>query len=167
MEYRRFVGKMFRFLCLASTGVFFIKGALKYFKNDSSSLVNYRTFHDTKRDIYPTISICFYGASLFDHKKLNGTYEIEDAGEYIKFLTGDFWEDRMTGVEYDDVTFDIKDHIKDIWVIGMDYEPLYGWKMDDQRTNETLKGSDSPSKSTKDFPFYILREIQICMNYLT
>ena len=154
------VGKSFQILCLVATSYLFIHDGLKYLKDEDSSLVEYRMFHDSKRDIYPSISICFYGLGVYDRKRLKETYEIEDAVEYMKFLNGDVWNATMVGVKYDDVTIDMKDYIESIIVMGMDWNPfdvfyngyLYKWVNDNESTGEAVKSSHSSSNFMHNFP---------------
>ena len=155
----RFVGNFFRTICIATTGALFLRGGLKYFEDESSSLVKYRSFfQDSKRDIYPTLSLCFHTSGpksgLYDGAKLNETYAIEDPVEYQRFLEGTIWDDSMLEVRYDDVTFDIKDQVENISVIGSDGRKIYTWDTKDERTNDTTRTSDFPSKSSQRFPLY-------------
>ena len=153
-----FVGNVLRIICLVATGALFLRGGWKYFEDESSSLVDYRAFQNTIRDIYPTISLCFYNSKdnlgMYDSTKLNSTYEIKDPGEYTKFLSGDLSDDSMVGVRYDDVTTDIKDRVESVKVIGNREQELYKWVMNDNNTNSTAKGWDFISKSNHSFPFY-------------
>ena len=155
----RFVGNFFRTICIATTGALFLRGGLKYFEDESSSLVKYRSFfQDRKRDIYPTLSLCLHTSGpksgLYDGAKLNETYAIEDPVEYQRFLEGAIWDDSMLEVRYDDVTFDIKDQVENISVIGSDGRKIYTWDTKDERTNDTTRTSDFPSKSSQRFPLY-------------
>ena len=147
-----FLGKVFQILCLVATGWLIYIDSLKFFKNEDRSLVEYRTFHDTKKDIYPSISICFYGPGIYDCKKLNETYGVEHAEEYMKFLKGDVWEDRMVGVKYDEVTLDVEDRIESIVVWGMHFKVLYGWAKINENTENLVKYLHSVYNFTNSFP---------------
>ena len=78
----QFVGYLFRIICLAATGALFLRGYFKYLEDRSSTQIEYKTFHDTKRDIYPTITLCIWNnwfkkqTGLYDREKLNKKYEI-------------------------------------------------------------------------------------------
>ena len=151
-----FLGKLFQIVCLVATGLLFIIDGSKYFRNEDSSLVEYRTFNDRKQDIYPSISICFYGLGIYDRRKLNETYQIEDEVKYMKFLEGDFWDENFLRVKYDDVTLDIKDLVDGIIVFGIgdwrSEKPLYQWAKNNSNTDDTVKGSRTTSKVTQIFP---------------
>ena len=148
------LGKFFHILCLVATGYLFRHESLKYFRNEDSSLVDYRTFHETERDIYPSISICFYGMGIYKSQKLNETYGIEDATEYVKFLMGDIWNDDMLEIKFDDVTFDIEDRVNEISVMGADgiQDYLYKWVKHNEGTNDTAKRLESSSNVAHTFP---------------
>ena len=155
----RFVGKLFRIICLVATGYLFLRGGWKYFEDESSSKVEYRTFlQDQERDIYPTISLCIHSSihksGLYDRTKLNETYAIEDPSKYQKFLEGAIWDDRMAEVRYDDVTVDIKDRVESIMVVGMDGKEKYIWKPNNESKNDTVRTLDDSSKSSQRFPMY-------------
>ena len=155
----RFVGNFFHTICIAATGALFLRGGLKYFEDESSSLVKYRAFfQDKNRDIYPTLSLCLHTSGpksgLYHSARLNETYAIEDPEEYQKFLEGAIWDDSMVEVRYDDVTFDIKDKVENITVIGTDGKRIYTWSRKDTRINDTTRTSDFPSKSPQRFPLY-------------
>ena len=113
----RFLGIFIRIICLAVAGVLFIRGCWRYLQDESSTQMEYRKFHETKRDTYPTITICIWNdkledkLGLYDREKLNKTYGIKEPGEYINFLEGHIWEDKMIEVDFDDVTLEIKDRI--------------------------------------------------------
>ena len=53
---------------------------------------------------------------LYDKRKLNETYKIENRTRYISFLNGEEWDTEMLKVDYDDVTIHLKDYVKKIEV---------------------------------------------------
>ena len=99
----------FRLGCLISTGALLIFCSWKFNKNDSTSLVDFQTYNDKEKDIYPSFTLCFYSyggmEGLYDKQKLNETYKIENRTRYISFLNGEEWDTEMLKVDYDDVTF--------------------------------------------------------------
>ena len=148
-----FLTKLIRISCLVVTVYCFMTFTLRHLKDEDSSIVQYRRFHDKKEDIYPSISICFYGRGIYHPGKLNKTYGVGDATEYTKFLKGDLWDDRMVGINYDDVTIDLQDRIESIFVLGMQMKVLYGWAKIDDNTDDTVKDFRSASNFSKGFPF--------------
>ena len=156
----RFVSKFFRILCLVITGYLFHRGCKRYVEDQSSTVIEYRTFQETKQDIYPTITLCTFidalknRLGLYDRKKLNEIYDIKDPWEYINFLEGNIWEDKMMRVNYDDVTLDLRDHIERLIVMGNELQVLYQWNVNDENTRITGRGSESSSNSTQSLEFY-------------
>ena len=157
----RYVSTFFHYICIVITVALFFRGCSKYWKDESSMLIEYRTFQNAKRDIYPTITLCMWHTvfddegGLYDVKRLNDTYEIKDPLEYTKFLEGKVWEEKMGRVRYDDVTTDLNDRVESIEVAGLEQPILYRWVRSDKNQNGTLKSSDPSSMSTQNFPFYI------------
>ena len=111
--------------------------------------MEYRKFHETKRDTYPTITVCIWNdkfedlLGLYDHEKLNKTYGIKEPREYINFLEGHIWTDEMIEVDFDDVTLEIKDRVESIKIIGNKWQELYTWVMSDKHRNESAHSPDS------------------------
>ena len=118
--------------------------------------MEYRKFQESKRDIYPTITFCIWNGrfedklGLYDREKLNKKYGIKEPGEYISFLKGHIWEDKMIEVDFDDVTLEIKDRIESIKIIGNKWQELYTWDMNDENRNESAESSSKFPQS----PFY-------------
>ena len=146
----RLLGKFVCLLCLVATGALFLRGCSKYLQDKSSTVIQYRTFQDTEKDIYPTITLCFWNdvfrrkVGIYDLTKLNDTYNITNPWEYINFLGGEIWKDEMVGVNYDDVTLDIQHRVESVNVVGNRVQVLYNWVADNKNTNETARS----------FPFY-------------
>ena len=108
----------FRVACLIATGALLIFCSWKFNKNESTSLVDFQTYHDKEKDIYPSFTICFGipgdMEGLYDRKKLKETYKIENRTRYINFLKGEEWDTEMLKVDYDDVTLNLKDFVNSI-----------------------------------------------------
>ena len=81
----------------------------KYMEDKDVSHINYRRFQDGKDSIYPSLTLCFNNPYRNDR--------LEDVGEginittYYNFLEGRHWDERMVGIEYDNVTIDLDDFI--------------------------------------------------------
>ena len=99
------------------------------FRNESTSLVDFRIFHETERDIYPSFSLCASGPGIFVKKKLKEKYGIDDVEQYINFLIGDVWDEKMLHIDYDDVTLDLKAFVE-FWALWVDSgmkSPTFLW----------------------------------------
>ena len=129
----------FRVVLLITTGILVIYCITKYIQNKSTASVDFKTYHETDKDQYPSISMCFIdsGWTIYDKEKLRQTYEIDTnyalyddyvdyiGWEYCRFLSGEIWNDEMVYVNYDDVTQHINDLVVDLELTEIESEPLY------------------------------------------
>ena len=122
----------FHFMCIFSTSGLLFYCSYKYIQNESTSLVDYRVYHQSEKDIYPSLSLCFQGMGIYDADKLNKIYGIKETREYIEFMQGRVWKEDLLDVTYDDVTIDLKDYIENISLTVNSYftDPVYTWKND-------------------------------------
>ena len=74
-----------------------------------------------EKDIYPTISACFSGSSVvFSEEKIKLLDSSLDAKLYSQFLEGKYWDDKMSEIEYDQVSVMLLDHLDLIRIIKQD-----------------------------------------------
>ena len=135
-------------LCLIATATMLCFGCWRYLQNESTSLVEFQTYHTTERDIYPSISLCFWGEGIYKDKNLTQSYELENVSRYMNFLQGNIWDNRMLKIDYDSVTLDLKDHVYSVGALNRKWEPLYFWTM----MNANKQGPESAP--TEFFPFH-------------
>ena len=140
--------RSYHILCLIATASMLCCGCWRYVQDESTSLVEFQTYHTTERDIYPSISLCFWGEGIYKDKNLIQSYGLENVSKYINFLQGDIWDNQMLKLDYDSVTIDLKDHVNNIGVYNRKWEPLYLWTM----KNDDKKGPESTPLYS--FPFY-------------
>ena len=81
----------------------------KFMKDDDVSLVNYQRYHADIDSIYPSCTLCFNNPFLED--KLRGVGVGINTTTYVKFLEGQYWDDRLVNIDYDNVTIDLKDYL--------------------------------------------------------
>ena len=102
----------FYYLCLGSALALSLWCVIEYAANSNITEVSYQMF-DPKNDEsqYPSLSLCF----LDSYKEISlQNYDIRggiNTTIYSKFLRGNYWDHEMLNVDYDLVTFDIKDYI--------------------------------------------------------
>lgn len=108
--YRRIsFASLFRFLCLLTTLSMCIYWCYKFSMNEEKSVINYKTFSVTSPDaIFPTLSLCFENPFLKSRLAEYGT----DEKEYLSFLSGNYFDEKMLGIDYNMVTKKITDYIK-------------------------------------------------------
>ena len=103
---------------------------IDYQRDKNMTLVDFKTFHETERDIYPSVSLCFYQDGFWNTRKLNYIYGIENLEHYRNFLKGEFWDESMLKVDYDDVTLSLEDYVErwGLWLDnGLKTFPDYEW----------------------------------------
>ena len=143
-----FVTLSFRFICLLLTGGLFVYCSWKFIQDESTSLVDFQTYHNTEEDIYPSITLCLIqhdeSTSIYIPEKLRNGYDIDNATKYASFLRGEYWDTNFTKVNYDDVTIELRDYVKTVSIRANNTqsEPVYTWS--------------NPSKTKDSFPFYTI-----------
>ena len=114
---------LYHFICLVSTFGLFCYCVWKFIQDKSNALVDFRSFHNEKKDIYPSFTICFqspveipgslkggtYG--IYNVSKLKKLHGIDDLKSYVDFLGGKFWNEPISVVNYDDVTINLEDYV--------------------------------------------------------
>ena len=159
----------FRVVLLITTGVLVVYCVSKYVQNKSTASVDFKTYHETDKDQYPSISMCFSDSvfTIYDGEKLRKTYGIDKyyakindyvdlvGWEYLQFLSGDIWDETMVNVNYDYVTQRINDLFHDLVLATDDLglEPVFRW------VNHAIQGSQpqdvnhNDANSPESFPF--------------
>ena len=111
----------FQILCVGFMMLVFYMCLGRYNKNEDTSNVDYQWYHQDEKDIYPTISICFYGVPfVFSDEKLKKINTNFNADLYSKFLQGKYWDEEMLKVNYDSVSLEFLDHIEMIRIARND-----------------------------------------------
>ena len=147
----------FHFLCLILTGGLLIYCSWKYSLNKTTSLVDFQTYHNTDKDIYPSFSLCFEGMNIYDKGKMNQTYGVANVESYIEFLQGRSWDDQMLNIDYDEVTIDLRHHVKSISIRinSLADEPLYTWNNNNSETSQSFDTKTESSQFEDSFPFVV------------
>ena len=91
---------------------------IKFIKNDSIVSVDYRQFHTTAVDIYPSITICFSSLDVAPHVgpfvDFGGVKKLQIA----KMIRGRIWMNPIIkNSTYDDFTINIEDVLKRFFII--------------------------------------------------
>jgi hypothetical protein len=117
-ESGRFKGKLtsiFHLLCSISAFSLTCWCIYKYMKDEDVSLVNYKRYHSDENSIYPSLTLCFNNPFINDKLKSYG--DGVNITTYSKFLKGLYWDERMTQIDYDNVTLDIENYIVEAKVV--------------------------------------------------
>ena len=119
----------FRVLLLLVTAGLLVNCGIRYIQNHSTASIDYKSYHVSAKDIYPSHTFCFTGLAIYDDKKLQHTYGIDNAYDYAKFLSGGIWNGTMINVDYDYVTDHLSFFFNEI-AVALDIfgnRPAYKW----------------------------------------
>ena len=92
----------FRNLCIFLTLALTFKCLEKFIRNDDVSHIGFVHFNDDEGKPYPSFTICFWNPFLNEVLKTYGSGI--NTTTYSQFLLGELWDERMTSIDYDDVT---------------------------------------------------------------
>ena len=142
MESKSKVKVAFHVLCLLVTFAMMLYGAIKYYMDESTSIVDAKAFHDTKDDIYPAVTLCLemefkrmpftdpnHTLPLYSYsseKKQDFKMTLEEIHDYVSFSMGVTNSERSLSYDYDNITLDLNDYISNIFVKSGE-DVLYRW----------------------------------------
>ena len=106
---------IFYTLCVTATIGFIVFCFHEYMLNQDLCLVDFRKFNGNKVNLehgkYPSVSLCTY--SPFLREKLNNKKYGQNINldSYRNFLAGDYWDEKMLSIDYDDVTIPVYESV--------------------------------------------------------
>ena len=80
-----------------------------YLLDDDVSHVSYKAFNEDDDSHYPSVTLCF--AFPFQENTLRSIGDNITGDLYQQFLKGEYWDDRMLTIDYDNVTMNLEDYI--------------------------------------------------------
>ena len=113
-------------LCTSATIGFICFCLYKYSLDDDVSQVTFQEFHKENDNLYPSLTICTSHIYFDDNFKLYG--EGINLSTYTDFLKGDYWDDILVKVDYDNVTLNFLDYLLGINMWTPDWRHLKGDK---------------------------------------
>ena len=130
---KKFLNVAWTSLCTIGTIATSIWQLNNYIHGEDLTVVSYRTFHQDKKDVYPSIGLCFAN-TLLEEKLKN--YHFTDPTKsdwstsklknlYTNFLAGGYWDQDMLSINYDDVTKNIGDYVIFYSVMTNEYDKDY------------------------------------------
>ena len=129
----------FHLLCVICTISMISYCVYKFVLDDDMTSIVFRRFNGKGNEIYPTLTLCFKGASIFDAEKIQRVSQSNI--DYQKFLSGLVWDQRLYDINYDNVTLDFENLVKYIRLQasnGYNYVPIYTWKNGNQNTKSNF-----------------------------
>ena len=97
-------------ICIFATIGLSIYSMYRYSLNEDTTEVRVTSFLSSNDSIYPSLSFCILPPFLKNNFTIYGDENI-NLTSYQKFLKGDFWDDKMLKVDYDNVTIALSDNL--------------------------------------------------------
>ena len=154
---------LFYLACLMNTIALFCYCGWRFIQNESNALVDFRSFHQEEKDVYPSFSICLDSkwnwsrslepgsSGIYNATNLKSIYGIDEANDYVHYLQGRFWNESMSKLNYDDVTVKLEDHMYlfRISLNAVNAVPSFLW------LHKEMKNYSAPYHERISFPFYV------------
>ena len=80
-----------------------------YLLDEDLSHITYEAFNEDDDSHYPSVTLCF--AFPFQENKLRSIGDNISGDLYQNFLKGEYWDDRMLSIDYDNVTMSLENYI--------------------------------------------------------
>ena len=146
----------FRVVCtlvtVVLTGICFHKFTL----NDDLAQIDFPTYHQQTRAIYPTLTLCFMKPTIFIDERLNKFGKGFNSSSYSSFLSGLHWVEEMIEVNFDDVTLHLEDYLEGIGISSSKNQTIYKHCSENfQLILQELLGYKCLETSNTTLPFYI------------
>ena len=97
--------------CILATAALVIVCLVQFHYDEDLTEVSFKRFLEDKESIYPEISICIGDAYLGENFRSFGDGINETT--YEQFLIGKLWDIRMLDIDYNNVTINIEDFIRE------------------------------------------------------
>ena len=98
---------------------------MRYLANEDLTLVQVSKYHSNEDSMYPSHTICIINPFLDDRFDIFNDDWINKF-TYVKFLSGEFWDDSMLDIDYDNVTVSLVDNLLESSYITINNE-FYLW----------------------------------------
>ena len=117
-QFRNMLVTVFNILCFVAAFVMTYRCLVTYLRDDDVCIIDFKSFHQTADNVYPSISICI--SNIFVEEKLKNYDSSLNISAYTHFLNGNLWMDKMANVDYDNISINLRDFVKGIRVIPQD-----------------------------------------------
>ena len=122
-----------------------------YLIGEDTTTVSYQPFNEGKRDLYPSIGLCFSNVLIDEKLKQYGIIDPNNSNWtarslkhlYSYFLGGYYWHEDLLQIDYNDVSKNISDYIVsyDIFTTKLEHKSIY------RATEDTTNSSSTDCKS--------------------
>ena len=137
----------FHIVCLVVAFAMVVYGMMKFYLDESTSIVDAKVFHDSSDDIYPVFTLCLemdfkdadytdpnHPLPLYAYKKEKDekfNMKLNEINDYVNFMMGKKMSEQILNYDYDNITVDINDYLAMVRVrSGNDI--LYIWEAKDK-----------------------------------
>ena len=126
-HFKILINYIFKSLCLLSVIVLNSWCYYKYNLDKDVSSLNYKFFNQDESSIYPSMSLCVVNPYI-EHRLEKYGKDV-NSSSYAEYLLGKYWSNNMSAIVYDDVTIDLNEFIKGLFIQftnGTKYQWLNG-----------------------------------------
>ena len=120
------IDRIFFMICLFATISLSIYSLIRFFKNEDTTVLKVTNFFSSNESIYPSLTFCIVPPFLDTKFEMLGDKEI-NTESYIKFLEGEFWDEKLADIDYDNVTVSLDSNILGANIITPS-KKKYAWK---------------------------------------
>ena len=109
--------KFFHIICIIAALILIIYCIIRYVADGDVTHIDYSKFHEESDRVYPSITICF--TKPFVAEKLSQYDQDISVGSYKDFLSGyddKTWNISLAEIDYDEVTIQLKDYLRYVWI---------------------------------------------------
>ena len=101
----------FKFVCLTAAVSMIIYCTNDFLENNNISEVSFLRFNQDEESIYPQLTICLLNEFSLLDDKLKQLGKGINTSSYIRFLKGEIWDNRMVGLDIEEITIKLKGQI--------------------------------------------------------
>ena len=111
--------------CIFATVLTVVIELQNYLKNEDLTRLEYKKFHESDKDLYPSVAFCF--TMPLKGEKLQHYGQNITPKAYANFLEGWKWDKEMFNIPYDEVTQSLGEYIIAYGVMTFNYAdiPIY------------------------------------------
>lgn len=113
-SFKVLINYVFKSLCLLSVIVLNTWCYYKYKLDKDVSSLNYKVFNQDESSIYPSMSLCVINPYI-EHQLAKYGEDV-NSSSYAEFLMGKYWSNNMSKIVYDEVTIDLNEFIKGLFI---------------------------------------------------
>ena len=108
-------------ICIVAVIVYAIMNIYSYWKNEDLCEVSFKTFHDEKGDIYPSLTMCL-NTPFKTNELLERSQNVVNASMYESYLLGRYKDvQKFANISYEDVSIQTDDFLVEAYASDKDF----------------------------------------------